>query len=133
MKKILVFGTFDIFHKGHKSFLKQARKFGDFLCVVVARDATVKKVKKNLARNDEKKRLEAVKKSQLADKVVLGNTRNKYLVIKKYRPDIICLGYDQNAFVEDLAGKLKKFGLLKTKIVRLKSYRPEIYKSSKLQ
>ena len=132
MKKVIAFGTFDIFHKGHESFLKQARKYGDFLCVVVARDGTVQKIKKKRAKNNEKTRLTEVKVSGLADKVILGNLRDKYVVIKKYKPDVICLGYDQNFFIDELENKLKSFGLVKTKIFRLKSYKPGIYKSSKI-
>jgi len=30
MKKVMVFGTFDIFHSGHINFLEQARQEGDF-------------------------------------------------------------------------------------------------------
>jgi len=35
----------------------------------------------------------------LADRVVLGNLKNKYAIIKKFKPDIICLGYDQKYFI----------------------------------
>ena len=131
--KILVFGTFDIFHLGHESFLKQAREFGDYLIVVVARDKTVEKVKGKLPRNSEIIRQRAVIKSNLADEVVLGSLKDKYQVIKKYQPEIICLGYDQEAFVENLLEKLKEFGLEKTRVIKLKSYYPEKYKSSKLR
>lgn len=128
----MVFGTFDIFHKGHKNFLKQAKERGDYLVVVVARDKTIKITKKQDARNKEMKRVKILKNSKLADRVVLGNLGDKYRVIKKHKPDIICLGYDQEFFVRGLKKKLKSFGL-KTEIIRLKSYKPEIYKSSKLR
>ena len=133
MKKILAFGTFDIFHEGHKSFLKQTRKFGDYLIVVIARDKTVENIKKRLSQNNENSRLEIVRRSNLADEVILGNLENKYEVIKKYKPDVICLGYDQGTFTENLREKLKEFNLLNTKIIRLKSFHPEKYKSSKLR
>ena len=132
-KKVLVFGTFDIFHPGHRNFLKQAKSFGNYLIVVIARDKTVLKVKKQDSLNDEQKRLLIVKKSYLADKVVLGSLSDKYAVIKKYKPDIICLGYDQVFFTNNLKDKLKEFKLDNTKIIRLNSYYPEIYKSSKLR
>jgi FAD synthetase len=132
MKKVMVFGTFDIFHKGHINFLQQARREGDFLLVVVARDETVQKIKKRKAQNSARKRLLAIKNSQLADKVLLGGLGDKYAVIKKYQPDIICLGYDQKAYVDKLKDKLQQFGLEKTRIKKLKPFHPEKYKSSLL-
>jgi cytidyltransferase-like protein len=133
MTKVLVFGTFDIFHEGHRNFLKQARKHGDFLRVVVARDQTVKKVKGQNPFNSEQCRKEEIEKSALADDVVLGNLANKYAVIKQFRPDVICLGYDQQFFIDELEDKLKEIGLNKTKIIRLESHQPKIYKSSILK
>jgi FAD synthetase len=130
VKKVLIFGTFDIFHKGHQSFLRQARKSGCFLTVVVARDKTVKKVKGRLPKNAEKVRLKNIVESKIADKVILGGLGDKYAIIKKIRPDIICLGYDQIAFVEKLEEKLVAYGLKNVRIKRLKPYKPEIYKSS---
>ncbi len=124
MKKVMVFGTFDILHKGHLNFFSQARKYGDYLIVIVARDKTVKEVKGRKTRNNEKKRLMAVRK--YADKAVLGYIRDKYKVIKKLKPDVICLGYDQKNFVK----KLEDF---KIPVKKLKAFKPEKYKSSKIQ
>ena len=128
----MAFGTFDIFHPGHKNYLKQARKLGEYLIVVVARDKTVKKVKGHWPINNEEKRLKIIKKSKLADESILGELDNKYAVIKKYAPNTVALGYDQKTDIEKLKNKLTEFSL-KTKIVRLKAYYPEIYKSSKLK
>ena len=131
MKKVMVFGTFDIFHPGHKNFLRQAKKRGDYLTAVIARDKTVLKVKKSLPRNNENSRLSAIKKSSFADEAVLGNLGDKYKIIKKNKPDVICLGYDQKFFINKLEEKLKEFKLGGTVIIKMKPYRPEIYKSSK--
>ena len=133
MIKIMAFGTFDIFHEGHKNFLKQARQYGNYLIVVVARDETVEKVKKRLPQNDENSRLENIRKSDLANEVILGSLENRYEAIEKYKPDMICLGYDQGTFTENLREKLEELNLSNTKIIRLKSYYPEKYKSSKLR
>ena len=118
---------------GHKNFLKQARKFGGYLIVVIARDKTVENIKKRLSQNNENNRLKIVEKSSLADEVILGNLENKYEVIKKYKPDVICLGYDQEVNLKELKEKLIEFNFYKTKLVRLKSFHPEKYKSSKLR
>ncbi|MFA6383592.1 MAG: adenylyltransferase/cytidyltransferase family protein [Parcubacteria group bacterium] len=131
--RVMVFGTFDIFHPGHRSFLRQAKKLGDYLIVVVARDKTVEITKKQKPINKEAIRVKIIKNSQLADKVILGGIGDKYAVIKKHRPDIICLGYDQKYFIDGLREELERSGLKKTKIIKLKSYRPEIYKTSKLK
>ncbi len=133
MVKVMVFGAFDIFHPGHINFLEQARQYGDYLIVVIARDITVKNIKGAWPSNNEKDRLEQIKNSGLANKVILGNLGDKYRVIVNFNPDIICLGYDQNSFTNNLYKELKRLGLSDTKIIRLNPYKPEIYKSSKLK
>ncbi len=133
MKKVILFGTFDIFHEGHKDFFRQAREYGEYLIVVVARDKNVLKAKGRLPKNNELARQKEIFNSRVADIVVLGDLDDKYKVIQKFMPDAICVGYDQKFSKEELKEKLIKFDLGKTQIVRLKSFHPEIYKSSKLR
>jgi FAD synthetase len=132
MKKVMAFGTFDIFHEGHKSYLTQAKKLGEYLIVVVARDETVLRVKSEWTKNSEEERREVVEKSGLADEVVLGSLEDKYAVMEKYQPAVIALGYDQRVDLSELTEQLKN-RKLKAEIVRLKSFQPEKYKSSKLR
>ena len=129
-KKVLVFGTFDIVHAGHIHMLNEAKDYGDYLVVVVSRDDTATQVKGNAPIYGENDRVEAVKLLSIADKVRLGNLgEDKYQVIREEDPDIIGLGYDQVAFVDKLEQNIKK-GI---EIVKLKAYKPEIYKSSKIK
>jgi FAD synthetase len=129
-QKVLVFGTFDYFHEGHRHFLRQAKKHGDCLVVIVARDKTVQQLKGKRPGHTELERLDAVEKSGLADEVLLGGAEgDKYKVIEQVKPDVICLGYDQKFFAEGLQEELRKRGL-KVKIVRLLAYKPGKYKSS---
>jgi FAD synthetase len=129
--KIMVFGTFDILHKGHLNFFKQARKFSQnpYLIVSVGRDANVKKIKGKLPQNSEKSRAKQVKKSKLAEKVILGSKSNYLFNILKEKPEIIVLGYDQTTYTKNLKSLLAKKGL-GVKIKRLKAYKPNIYKTS---
>lgn len=129
-RKVMVFGTFAILHPGHLYFLKQAKKYGDYLIVVVARDVTVQKIKKFLPKLNEKERLQMINALNLVDKAVLGDEVNWYKVILKYKPDVICLGYDQK-IPADFRERLKKMKI-SAKVYRLKSCKPEKYKSSKL-
>lgn len=128
MKTVMAFGTFDLLHPGHINFLNQAKKHGQ-LVVVIARDKTVKRLKGKSPEQGEKQRLKAIKGLNLADIAVLGGLKDKYAVIKKYRPDIICLGYDQIHFIAGLAGQIKTLNL-KCKIIRLKPFKPDKYKTS---
>ena len=139
----MVFGVFDLLHPGHVNFLRQAKKLGDYLVVSVARDINVKKIKGLAALKSEKQRAAALKKLNFVDKVVLGRLGSPWPHIKKENPDVIALGYDQKNYIRNqgtgfrgqeqrLELELRKHGL-KTKVVRLKSFKPELYKSSRLR
>lgn len=132
MKKVLVFGTFDGLHPGHLNFFEQAKKRGDYLIVVVARDATVEKVKNHKPVFSEKERLKMVEGCELVDEARLGYGEDPYEVVREIKPDVICLGYDQESFTKDLPKEIKKSGL-KTKIFRMKPYHPEKYHSTILR
>lgn len=128
---VITFGTFDHFHAGHESYLKQARALGDYLIVIIARDETVQRIKGRLPDHTERIRMDRVKKSGLADKVVCGKHGDKYDVIRRFKPDIIALGYDQFTFTF----RLEKFLIdekLNAKVVRMTPYRPDMYKTSLL-
>jgi len=131
-KKVLAFGTFDIFHKGHEFYLKEARKHSNVLNVVVARDSTVKQIKGKYPLNNELKRLAVIKNLNYVDNAFLGYEGDKYKIIEKLKPDIICLGYDQGSFTDNLEAILRDRGLT-PKIVKFeRGFRPELYKTSKL-
>ena len=125
----MVFGTYDYLHAGHENLFKQARKLGDEIICIIARDKTVKTIKGFLPDHDEKTRLKNLKDTEWADKIILGFHKDKNKVIRIYKPDTIALGYDQFAFTYQLEKLIIDLGL-DTNIVRLKPYRPNVYKSS---
>jgi len=126
--KVMVFGTFDILHPGHIYLLNEAKNLGNELVVVVARDRTVGEIKKIITKNNEQNRLKNISDLQIANKAILGNEGDKYEVIREEKPDIIALGYDQTAFTDKLSQNFPEI-----KIVRLKPYKEDIYKSSKFR
>lgn len=133
MKRIIAFGTFDIFHPGHISFLKQAKKIGNYLLIVVARDQNTLKVKGKLPRNDEKIRLRVVRRAKIANKVILGSvTGNYFRTLRTNKIDLIALGYDQKPTIFLLKKTLRKHRLARVEIKRLRAYNPNKFKSSKL-
>jgi len=129
----MVFGTFDIVHPGHLSFFHQAKKLGDYLIVVAARDKNSTFAKSRPPQNDERARSAALRKIKIVDKAILGSrTYNFYRTIRTYKPDIIALGYDQKPSIWQLKKDLKRHRISNIQIVRLRPYKPSIYKSSKL-
>ncbi len=129
--KVMVFGTFDGLHRGHRSLFRQAKKRGDYLIVIIGRNSTVRRLKGHWPIFDEKTRLRAVKSVKMINKVLLGDKKDYFKVVFKEKPDVICLGYDQKVPRKHLREEIKKRGL-EIKICRLKPYRANIYKSSKL-
>lgn len=131
MSKVLVFGTFDGIHEGHRFLFQEARRYGDRLAVVVARDVTVRRVKGHDPVFSEAERLRRVQSEIAVDDAVLGNVGDVYRVVEDIRPDVICLGYDQHVFADRLPEELEERGLT-PRIVRLGAYKPDVYKSSLL-
>lgn len=111
-------GVFDIVHLGHLHYLQEARKLGDELVVVVATDATVRKMKHEPI-TPGNMRVELVASLKPVDRAVLGHEDDIYKTVDEVRPDIIALGYDQRFDENELAGQLKSRGLDGIRIVRL--------------
>ncbi len=133
MKKVMLFGTFDGLHKGHRDLFRQAQEYGDYHVVVVARDVTVRRVKGQLPQFSEEKRLMEVERVDGIDEVRLGVTEgDRYQVIRDYMPDVIVLGYDQDHFLDGLFMMIKDEDL-GIEIVRAAPYKPDVYKSSLLK
>ncbi len=130
--KILATGSFDYLHEGHLNFLKQAKAEGDFLVVIVATDKSIKEIKGCVPENSQEQRAEALVKTGIPNKVLVGDPHDKLKKVLEEKPDLICLGYDQKVDENKLKKLLEDRGL-KTKIKRLKPYFPEKYKSSILQ
>ena len=132
MKTVMCAGTFDTIHPGHLFYLCEAKKYGNKLIVVVARDDTSKAFKGKNPIHNEKERLEAVRTLKIVDKAVLGRHGNIFDIIKEIKPDVICLGYDQNVQKQQLEDELDKRGI-KAEVIRISGYMPHLYKSSKLK
>jgi len=129
--KVLVFGSFDPLHPGHEYFFKKAKQIGSHLTVVVARDQTIREVKKRRPHQDEAQRLTAVKNNPHVDEALLGDSNpQSYSLLKRLSFDVLALGYDQKP--DDVAVKeiLRSTGHKDATAVRLDAFKPEKYKST---
>ena len=132
---VLTGGVFDIIHVGHLATLWDAKALGDVLVVVVARDETVERLKGRKPINKEEDRLKVVQNLKPVDLALLGDKSDPYKIVKRLRPDIIALGYDQIHKEDEIQNHLGSMGL-KTKVVRLKAVIPKVKTSliiSKIQ
>lgn len=131
--RIMVFGTFDMIHSGHRNFFNQARKLAKrpYLIVSIARDKNVLRIKGSLPRFSQYERLQLVQSVPDVDEAVIGGYRDHLPHILKARPEIIAIGYDQVAYVKGLRQQLRDHGLT-VKVVRLKPYKVDRYKTSLL-
>lgn len=113
-------GTFDLLHMGHIYYLKEAKKLGNTLVVVVATDATVRKLKHEPITPQET-RLGLIKELKIVDKAYLGYKDDMYTIVEEIKPDIIALGYDQIHDEKAIQNELRR-RKLHAKIVRLPKY-----------
>ena len=99
---VLTNGVFDILHRGHVTYLAQARALGGSLIVAVNSDASVKMLGKGDDRpiNTECDRAAVLAALESVDLVVVFTDKVPLKVIEKARPDIYVKGGDYR--VEDL-------------------------------
>jgi FAD synthetase len=123
MVKVMATGTFDLLHMGHIYYLKEAKKLGDILAVVVATDSTVRKLKHDPITPQEI-RVNLIKELKMVDEAYLGYEDDMYRIVEEIKPDIIALGFDQIHDEATIKNELKK-RKINVKVVRLPKYQGE--------
>ena len=121
-KKILSGGCFNLIHLGHIYFLKEVKKLGGKLIIVLTNDKNNKKPYAISA----KKRKRALESLNIADKVLIGDSKDKTKIVKKIKPSIIVLGYDQKLpdGLENFKHvRIKKLGDYSTSLKKTKTQR----------
>lgn len=103
MKKVITYGTYDLFHRGHYNLLKRAKELGEYLIVGVTTDNfDLERGKMNTC-NNVMERIEAVKATGLADQIVIEEYRGQKIDdIQKYGVDIFAIGSDWEGYFDYL-------------------------------
>ena len=95
MKKVITYGTYDLLHQGHINLLRRAKELGDYLIVGVTSDSFDRGRGKLNVRNNVLERVEAVKATGYADKIIIEDyVGQKIDDIQKYNVDIFAIGSD---------------------------------------
>ncbi|MEC8869595.1 MAG: adenylyltransferase/cytidyltransferase family protein [Candidatus Thermoplasmatota archaeon] len=118
-KRVVATGVFDLLHPGHIHFLRAARELGDELVVIVANDATVRRMKREPIVSATV-RAEMVASLKPVDQAIVGREGNMLdIVVEEIKPHIIALGHDQDMFEpKALEAKLAERGHV-VQVVRL--------------
>lgn len=95
MKKVITYGSYDLFHFGHQRLLERAKALGDYLIVGVTSDDYDRvRGKINIAQ-PLAERIAAVKATGLADMIIVEEYDGQKIDdIKKYNVDIFTVGSD---------------------------------------
>ena len=131
IKVVLTGGVYDIIHPGHIHTLKNSKQEGDLLIVSIARDNRVIKIKGRKPINNEKRRTILVSSIRYVDFTLLGSKGDIFGIVKKIKPNIITIGYDQTHQISELRRRVK-INNLNIKIKKLDSPIPHV-KSSNLR
>lgn len=95
MKKVITYGTFDLFHQGHLNILKRAKELGDYLIVGVTTEHFDEMRGKVNMIDSTLERIENVRKTGLADEIIIEDHEGQKIEdIQKYNIDIFTVGSD---------------------------------------
>ncbi|MBQ3061176.1 MAG: adenylyltransferase/cytidyltransferase family protein [Lachnospiraceae bacterium] len=95
MKKVITYGTFDLFHQGHYNILKRAKELGDYLVVgVTSEKFDVDRGKLNI-RDSLATRMSNVINSGFVDEVIVEEYQGqKVSDVQKHQIDVFVVGSD---------------------------------------
>ncbi|MFP4549142.1 MAG: glycerol-3-phosphate cytidylyltransferase [Fidelibacterota bacterium] len=102
MKKVLTYGTFDLFHYGHLRILQRAKALGDYLVVAVSTDE-FNAIKGKECTYPYEHRAAIVKAIKYVDEVIPEhNWEQKIDDIKTHDIDVFVMGSDWQGKFDDL-------------------------------
>tara|TARA_B100000902_G_scaffold182380_1_gene175155 strand:+ start:286 stop:681 length:396 start_codon:yes stop_codon:yes gene_type:complete len=95
MKKVITFGTFDVFHIGHVSILERAKSYGDYLVVGVSSDDLNFSKKGRKPIYNEKDRKKIIQSLSCVDEVFSETSLElKRQYINDFNAEILIMGDD---------------------------------------
>lgn len=95
MKRIITFGTFDVFHVGHVNILERASEFGDYLVVGVSSDELNLSKKGRYPVYSQNDRCKIIKSLKFVNDVFIEESLElKKEYIMQFQADVLVMGDD---------------------------------------
>lgn len=118
MKKVITYGSFDLFHTGHYNLLKRAKALGDYLIVGVTTEQYDEYRGKMNVVDSLMERIENIKATGFADEIIIeDHPGQKVEDIQKYNVDIFAIGSDWTGAFDYLTDYCEVVYLERTKDV----------------
>jgi len=103
MKKVITYGSFDLFHEGHYRLLQRAKALGDYLIVGITTEHYDESRGKLNVVDSLMERIENVRKTGFADEIIIeDHAGQKVEDIQKYGKDIFTVGSDWTGKFDNL-------------------------------
>lgn len=103
MIKVITYGTFDLFHYGHRRLLERAKALGDYLIVGITADGFDQTRGKINVRQSLMERMSAVQESGLADEIIVEEYEGQKIDdILRLGVDVFAIGSDWNGYFDYL-------------------------------
>jgi glycerol-3-phosphate cytidylyltransferase len=103
MKRVITFGTFDVFHVGHLRILERARSYGEYLIVGVSSDSLNVSKKGRQAVYSQEERREIVSALRVVDHAFYEESlEKKRQYLETHAADVLVMG-------DDWAGRFDEF------------------------
>ncbi|PID29635.1 MAG: glycerol-3-phosphate cytidylyltransferase [Candidatus Cloacimonadota bacterium] len=126
MKKVITYGTFDLFHIGHLNILRRAKELGDYLIVAVSTDQ-FNAIKGKKCTYPYEHRSEIVKAIRYVDEVIPENDwEQKREDIEKHEISTFVMGDDWKGKFDFLKDKCEVVYLNRTKSISTTEIKEEI-------
>lgn len=126
MKKVITYGTYDLFHEGHYRLLERAKALGDYLIVGVTTEHYDESRGKVNVVDSLLERVENVRKTGFADEIIVEDHEGQKIEdIQKYGVDIFTVGSDWTGYFDYLKPYCEVVYLERTKNVSSTMIRKE--------
>ena len=102
-RRVITFGTFDVFHIGHVNILERAKQEGGYLIVGVSSDKLSFSKKQRYPVYNQQQRVKIVQSLRFVDEVFIEESLElKPNYIEDYRADVLVMGDDWTGRFDDM-------------------------------